>query len=865
FKPEEVLGLVRSTFGAVSNSERLAEWLQELTSGNPQGCIDLLQHLIEQQVIRFIDGAWVLPQELAREALPRDIGQALDARLARLSPDAAKLALALCVHRTATPIERCLEVARLERIAEPQRALSELAQRGIVVASEDDVRFSHGTIHEAVLRRLDDVERRRLHAQFGRLLEREGRDDPQAMLDAGWHLLHGGEERRGAELLADLGAVRSTDDATTDMTPALEAAFEVYRRLDYPKSEQARLLASVVATGFFSDRRVVERHGDEALELLQDAFGLTVARRWQPRVGAHLALALGLGLAFARIVLALGPRLAVRRFAEAIPLLCTAVLATTALGALTMDAPRARRAAAALDPLRALGPDSAPFIISEYARSLSTLPEDDWLSTLDGCRRMVERVLDPRPIIGFTAELRQMMTANVLYAWGSLEGLREDREALCIADRLDSLGLNLGNFYADQIRATYHGVRGEVALADAYRKRVELFALQAGAGWLAEIWAPTSSILFYLMSRDGVGIRRVMGELDRLGAEIPSLLRYARLARAVYHTLHGDDVAAHETIGELMDAEPRSFIGWAAMMGTNVRILARLGEHEQARAIGERVLSLLDARDLQVTTMVVPLITELALLEAELGEPAAGRRIDEYLVHIGQRGGPVTLGTLHEARAQVALMAGDAQRAREHLAQVKRWFLPTENPVLIGRCERLQREIATGTFDVRTRDTCDMGPANLEAVRAVMRDCVTAKDRAAGALDLLLQETGAVTGYLFGCGETELSLLCQRGSDVPSLDLRQRVRSEIENVTSSNHDSSSIATRVESPAARTAVRDDYHVIVLADRKRGDRRAIAAAAIAGDRGVLRAPSLAMLAAIADGLAEASTASYQREGA
>ncbi|MFI5307954.1 MAG: protein kinase, partial [Polyangiales bacterium] len=47
FKPEEVLGLVRSTFGAVSNSERLAEWLQELTSGNPQGCIDLLQHLIE--------------------------------------------------------------------------------------------------------------------------------------------------------------------------------------------------------------------------------------------------------------------------------------------------------------------------------------------------------------------------------------------------------------------------------------------------------------------------------------------------------------------------------------------------------------------------------------------------------------------------------------------------------------------------------------------------------------------------------------------------------------------------------------------------------------------------------------------------
>ena len=172
---EEVHELVRATFGATGNGERLAEWLHELTSGNPQGCIDLLQHLIEQQVIRFIDGVWVLPQELAREALPTDLGQALDARLARLSQDACKLALALGVDRSATPIERCLAIARLERIAEPQAALSELAQRGVIVASEDDVRFSHGAIHEAVLRRLDDTERRRLHVQFGHLLEREGR------------------------------------------------------------------------------------------------------------------------------------------------------------------------------------------------------------------------------------------------------------------------------------------------------------------------------------------------------------------------------------------------------------------------------------------------------------------------------------------------------------------------------------------------------------------------------------------------------------------------------------------------------------------------------------------------------------------
>ena len=457
----------------------------------------------------------------------------------------------------------------------------------MIVASEDDVRFSHGAIHEAVLRRLDDAERRRLHVQFGRLLEREGRDDPQALLDAGWHLLHGGEERRGAELLADLGAVRSTADALNDMIPALEAALAVYRRLDYPKSEQARLLTSITAAGLFFDRRCVERYGDEGVQMMQDVLGLSIARRWRPRVGPQLALGLGLGLAFARMVFAKGPRMAARRFSEAITLFCTAVAATTGLGALTMD-PRVRAGL----PRRSI----------RCARSDRTACRFSCPSTRArsrccpriGCWRRSPRAA-ARPSgwktrgrsSAATPELRQMQLVNALYAWGALEGLRENPEALRIADKLDALGLQLGNLYADQIRASYHGVRGEAALADDYRKRVEIFALQAGSGWLAEIWAPTSAILFYLMSRDGVGIRRVMGELDRLGAEIPSLRRYARLAHATYHALHGDDLAAKETIGDLIDVEPRSFIGWTPMMGIAVRVFTRLGE-PRARAGGRR-------------------------------------------------------------------------------------------------------------------------------------------------------------------------------------------------------------------------------------------------------------------------------------
>jgi hypothetical protein len=495
----------------------------------------------------------------------------------------------------------------------------------------------------------------------------------------------------------------------SDKGQALEAALVVYRKLDYPKREQARLLTSITAAGLFFDRRYVDRYADEALAMMQDVLGLTLADRLRPKLGRMLALACGMGTAFVRMVLGVGLRRAPARFEEAITLLCTAAAAATGVGALTMDPPRARRSAAALDTLRGLGPDAASFVLSEYARGLASLPEDRLLPTIAKLRWTVERCESARPIIGCPPEVRLILLCHALYAWGSLEGLREEPYALQLADKLDALGLKLGNLYADQVRACYHGIRGEAALADEYRSRVELFALQAGAGWLAEIWAPTSEILFYLISRDGVGLRRVLGELDRLAVEIPSLRRYARLARAAYCSVHGDAVGAKEAVGELIDAEPRSFIGWTALMGAAVRIQARLGEREQARALGQRVLALLDPEERTITTMVVPLISELALLEAELGEPSAGQRIDDYLIEIGSRGGPVTRGTLHEARAQIALMSGDRATAREHLVHVKRWFLPTENPVLIARCERLQREIASGIVDIGTRGAADLG------------------------------------------------------------------------------------------------------------------------------------------------------------
>ena len=50
--------------------------------------------------------------------------------------------------------------------------------------------------------------------------------------------------------------------------------------------------------------------------------------------------------------------------------------------------------------------------------------------------------------------------------------------------------------------------------------------------------------------------------------------------------------------------------------------------------------------------MITPLVVQLALVEAQLGDMAArGARIEGYIAELGERGGPTTRGSLHEARA----------------------------------------------------------------------------------------------------------------------------------------------------------------------------------------------------------------------
>jgi hypothetical protein len=160
---------------------------------------------------------------------------------------------------------------------------------------------------------------------------------------------------------------------------------------------------------------------------------------------------------------------------------------------------------------------------------------------------------------------------------------------------------------------------------------------------------------------------------------------------------------------------PRSFNGWSTMMAGHVLDCARTDQLERALKDGRDALALFAQRELIATSVLTPLHVELALAEAEAGElDVARERIESALARTVERGGPATRGTLHEAAARIALVAGDRDRAVSHQLAMERCFRPTANPLLVARCERLKRAIArlkrAPSAAGELRDTLDLGP-----------------------------------------------------------------------------------------------------------------------------------------------------------
>ena len=661
--PAETLELVRSFFGSAPHVERLAEWLHGRTAGSPLHCVEILRHLVARQVVRYIDGVWALPSDRPNVEIPIALEDALRIRLGALSEDARGLAECLSLQRKQPTLELCrllLEHADDRRIL---GLLDELARNDVLYVDPDGYRFSSTALREAVLGGMDDhrlaYNHRRLGEAFASLA---GPTEHELRIEAGWHLIKGGDPSQGADMIAEV----THDSATVRMLTAnlhrvgepIEAALEVYKRQRRSAYARVPLLTALAYTGYYEDRRWGDRYGDDALDACDDLCGLRAARDLRRFFGRWLGLVMGLALAFVRFKLSPAHD---RKypFRELIVQLFGAATTLTGMAASSLDAERARSVADILEVFSVLPQRLTPVGIYQFCRGLQEIGRERQTVASAAFETLLERLTDPRFYPTLTKDKRPLYVTGAHYARGSFAiMLANGRAALESADALDAAGLKLYAMIASQLRFLYYMNRGEFSKAATHHEQVELHAAHVGSAWQVETWEGASLIPLYTNLSDVEALTRVSVRIEELSRTVPSLKLYARVARLSLMLVVGDG----EQAGPLLEAElegqpPRSFIGWAAFHGLLARAYNERGLHVKAKTTCERALAHITDADREYVSLFLPVDIQMAIAEAALGQGHAGlARIDALLERFRQRA--------HRARA--CERVGVQDRAREN-------------------------------------------------------------------------------------------------------------------------------------------------------------------------------------------------------
>ena len=702
FDAHETLQLARSLFGDAANLARFADFLHARTAGNPLHCLEISRQLVAERAIRYLEGNWALPTERFDAAVPGALGNAISSRLDQLSPAARRLAECLSLHHG----EATLELCRLLVASDEARALfallDELARNDVLSSHPEGLRFSGAALRETLLAEMDDDARSASHRRLGeallQLARKRSTGQHSQLIEAGHHLLQGGDPDRGAELIAQVASDSvATRLALADLNiagSALEAALQVYRRQRRARYERLPLLAALAQAGYYEDRRWAELYGDEALDTLEDASGLRSAKRLAKVFGRTVGLVLGISFAFVRFALA-PRRERGYAFREVLIQLFGAVTCLTATAVLGLDAVRARAVADTLEPFAHLPERLTPVGIYQFCQSLRQIALEDQPHAFDTFTQLIQRFRDPRYYPSLPADARTIYVAGAHFARGVFATYQgKGQAALEDADALDALNIKFYAMIASELRFLYFMNHGDYARASRHREQVDIHAAHVGSAWQVELWEPAALIPIYAWLQDVDGITRVADRLDELGRNIPSLRDYARLARwaqglVLTDATRGANTAALE---EIMLAEPRSYIGWAAHLGFTAMGSRILGDHETAARLTKLARTHLTDRDREYVALNLVVDIEAAHAEALLGQPErAIAQLDALLARHTPDGHVLAIGLLHEARALVAHGAQQVEVFLHSAREAERWLRPTRNPALIAKCERLVR------------------------------------------------------------------------------------------------------------------------------------------------------------------------------
>ena len=364
------------------------------------------------------------------------------------------------------------------------------------------------------------------------------------------------------------------------------------------------------------------------------------------------------------------------------------------VSSICIDPKRGRRYHSLLEPFSLLGDKTPAKFIYRFATVVVQGAEDRLGLAYANWQALFADLRDPTRCPGLPEQLRVRFLGGGLYACGVLQCYRDDEAVLRAADQLENYAIKYYRMCADQLRAMYYANQGNLTLADHYRRRAELHAIQRGSAWQIEIWVPAGSIAVYLRTDDALGMKHAHAQLKQQAQRTPSLELLADRAKGAYLRLRRRYADALPFLESCLEEPPLAVLGWARAHGALARALNGMSNFARAKEVCERALSLLTPEDLSFSGMNLGLQIEYALAKAGLGDhEEAASDVERLLEQHRAVNSPLSMGALHEARARIALGVGDETTCLEHQMLMSGRFGGTGVPSLIARCGAFERQV----------------------------------------------------------------------------------------------------------------------------------------------------------------------------
>ncbi|MBN1655474.1 MAG: protein kinase [Deltaproteobacteria bacterium] len=799
----ETEALLRSVFGKVPNLTLLTDWIQKTARGNPLQSVELARDLVDRRIIRFSDGEWILPTELAGLTLPKDIQEAFETRLASLSEEARELAELLCLLESPVILSQCVNLFDGQGETRVFRAVDELIAADILAAHGDYYSIKQQALVDAIERNMPDERRRRFHQRIGDFLcEQKERDVAKAFIDerslsllnlAAHHLMCASSESRATDLYVD--SIRNDltqfsaesleiKEAPSWMAGDLELALQVCERDQRPPSDAIRLRIMLLLIANGRDVQLLH-HADPLIERLRLDAGLVDAEKLDPSLDLKERIEEGIRIAQNRHQTTPENERGIDPY-DAIRMLLTCTSMVSRIVGFTCDIEKAATLPAVIAALLPIH----PVVSVVYEVLKGTLERlQGKLQCANKRREGVVAKLEEPEIIGLMPEtLRVRIQAILMQLSGIHESTRGGEHGLRCADRLQEK-MSWMVAEAWQIRMLTYLYNGNVDAAEKCRARMELAAVEDGTAADIDInlaHAQRHFAAVYAMSGDLTGLRHTIEKIASLAARYPGWTPYLHATKGAYHQQVGEFQQAREELEKALElAAPGRQSAWRNAIVTYIQTLNSLGEFERARDCALEAIDACEQHGLGSDSLY-HLKTELAMTQAKLGDFTSAKRLlmDTVDQAIADGVGGLPLAVMVEARARLAIFEHDSRTFIQYANSTARCYRATENPALVTKHKRLIHEAQ----EIGLELTADLegveelaGTSSLtkdvrQRIEAELERLTDYDQRAQRALDLIIEFTKAPGGFMFAVNGENLKMVAQRGDEMPPTDLEYMLK-----------------------------------------------------------------------------------------